>query len=662
MAAPQDQPASPPAGAGMPTGGRNPRTTLIVVIIAIIAIIAGIATYVVLSRPPTNLCTLRSTDPLIFDQPETPDTIDPHVTFSTPGWGIVQQVYQSLVNYNGTGYTTFLPWLAKSWTVSPTGYNYTFVLRQDVHFSNGHPFNAWVMWFSLNRALTMNQAGSFIVQQMFWLPGLDYYADENDTANATAWMLNNLNTFDFSNPSAAELAVMMAGNNSFQVVDEFTIRLNMGYGYLGPVAYGALLPAIAGPIASAVDPIDIQANGGVEAASNPYMATHMIGTGPYVLQNYNIATGYLLRPDANYWGRNASIAEPRNNILQPARASIQVNFRSSPITAVEDMRSGAVAGVSFVYVGPSQVNSLGAAPCVEVRSLDDVYSSTAGAWWIFMNQMVEPFNDIHVRKAVAHAINYDEIINVAFNGYGKRWVGPVPLGYEHYNPNNLAPYAYNLTKARAEMNLSAWPLPGGYPTPIHYMYIKLGDWEEVALLLESDLAKVGININPVGLNNIDDLYTEQARDETTGECITETTFNGGPFYIGQEFYTSDYISPDDWTQNNAISYGSANDCMARYFNQTVDDLVLAAAGETDPATLNQYYGEIAQAMYDNYTVAWLVVPAQFQVVHSQLAGYVTNPMGAALPFVIVQNTMYAGAPVAAQAAVPSTVIVARRDD
>ncbi len=622
----------------MPTGGRNPRTVrIIAVIVAIALVIAGIAAYVVLTRAPAA-CTLQTADPLIFDQPEKPDSLDPHVTFSTPGWGIVQQVYQSLVNYNGSSYTTFVPVLAKGWTVSPSGYNYTFQLRQGVHFSNGDPFNAYVMWFSLYRAIVMNQAGSFIVQENFWLPGLNYYSPEDESASATAWMIDNLNTFDFQNPTPAQIVVMTAGNNSFQVIDRYTIQLNMGYGYLGDVAYAYLLPAIAGPIASAVDPKVIQANGGVTNDTNAWMATNMLGTGPHVLRTYNPATGYLLQPDPNYWGISDAAAEPWNNIIQPAKASIQVNFQTSGITAVADMRSGAVAGMSFAYVGPSQVDTLRDAACVSVRQLDIVYGSTAGGWWIYMNQQTPPFTDIHVRKAVVHAINYDEIISKAFNGYAQRWVGPVPPGYEYYNPQNLEPYPYDLALAQQEMNLSAWPLPGGYPQPINYMYIKLGDWEEVALLLKADLAKIGINLNVVGINNIDDLYIEQGRNEA-GECISQTSFSGGPFPIGQEFYTSDYISPDDWTQNNAISYGSANDCMAGYNDATMDSLVIAAAGETDPATLSQYYSQITRLMYDNYTVAWLVVPAQFQVVHTQVIGYVTNPMGAALPFVVTQNTM-----------------------
>ncbi len=116
----------------MQAGGRNPRTIRIIVILIVIilAVSAATAYYVFVSQ--SSACNFTSTNPLIFDQPEKPDTLDPHTTFSTPGWGIVQQVYQSLINYNGTSYTTFVPVLAKSWTVSTDRFNYTFVLRQDV--------------------------------------------------------------------------------------------------------------------------------------------------------------------------------------------------------------------------------------------------------------------------------------------------------------------------------------------------------------------------------------------------------------------------------------------------------------------------------------------------------------------------------------------------
>lgn len=632
-----EPPAPVPSG-----GGRNPRTIrLVAIVVILIVAISGVVAYYVISAP--SACNFQSTNPLVFDQPERPDTLDPHVTFSTPGWGIVQQVYQSMVNYNGTQYTQFVPVLASSWTTSTDGFNWTFNLRHDVHFSNGHAFNAYVMWFSLYRALVMNQAGSFILQENFWYPGLNYYSDANASANATAWIDDALNTYNFASPTSAQLAVMEATNQSFQVIDQYTIQLNLGSGYLGFFPYPYLLASIAGPIASAVDPAVVQANGGVPIGDfNTYMVTHMVGTGPYVLKggflDLGSATKYTLDPDPNYWATSDSAAEPWNNIIQPAKSSIEIDFQGDPAIAVNDMKSGRVVGSSFAYIGPSTVQSLQNVACINVNALDDVYGSTAGAWWIYMNQNTPPFNNLSVRKAVVHAINYDRIIQVAFGGNAKRWVGPVPLGYPDYNPDNLAPYAYNPVQARQYMNESPWP--NGYPNRINYEYVNLGDWATVASLLKDDLAQIGLNINPVAIPNIDALYGLQVTD-SNGNCIAQTTANGGPFPIGQEFYTSDYISPDDWTQNNAISYGSANACMGAYNNATVDNLVIDAATNTSAAGRTEDYRQITRAMYDNYTDAWLVVPTQFQVVNSHLHGFVANPMGAALPFVVVQNTEYA---------------------
>jgi peptide/nickel transport system substrate-binding protein len=622
-------------------GGRNPRTVrLIAIVVVIIVAVSGLTVYYVLTQP--SACNFLTTNPLIFDQPEKPDTLDPHVTFSTPGWGIVQQVYQSLVNYNGSSYTTFVGVLAKRWSQSPDAFNYTFVLRTDVHFSNGDPFNAYVMWYSLYRAVIMNQAGSFILQENFWLPGLSYSPGTNESINATTWVKNALNSWDFSNPTAQQRAIMAANNQSFQAVDANTIVLHAGYGYLGHAPYTFLLASIAGPIASAVDPKVIQAHGGVNNdTANSFMATSMVGTGPYVLSGGFLdptAHSYTLNPDPTYWALNDSKAEPWNNIIQPGRSTIQVDFQGDQSVATSDMRTGKVIGASFSYIGPSTVNTLKGVPCVAVNALDTVYGSTAGGWWIYMNQNTPPFNNWSVRQAVVHAINYSRIIQVAFGGYGSQWVGPVPPGYPNYNPDNLKPYEYNLTLARHFMNQSTqWK--NGFPTPINYEYVNLGDWVDVANLIKDDLSKIGLNIHPVSLPNIDTLYELQKMD--ANGCIAQQALNGGPFPIGQEFYTSDYISPDDWTQNNALSYGSANQCMAGYNNLTMNTLVIDAATNTTATTVRSDYATMTKMMYDNATVAWLVVPTQFQVVNSHFLGAVSNPMGAAQPFVVVQNTEYA---------------------
>jgi peptide/nickel transport system substrate-binding protein len=498
------------------------------------------------------------------------------------------------------------------------------------------------MWFSLYRAIVMNQAGSFILQENFWYPGLTYSSSASDTANATAWLTSILNAWNFLSPTPAQKAVMAANNQSFQAVDAYTIVLHTGNGSLGHKPYSFLLATLAGPIASAVDPKVVQQNGGVnKGEANSWMATHMVGTGSFVLSGASLdivsAPSYTIVPDPKYWGRNASLAEPWNNMIQPAKSSIEVDFQNNPAIAVNDMKTGRVVGASFAYIGPSTIHSLQNVACVSVAPLNDVYGSTAGAWWIYMNQNTPPFNNISVRKAVVHAINYDRIIQVAFGGYGTRWVGPVPPEYPNYNPDGLTPYKYNLTLAKQDMSQSPWP--SGYPQTLNYEYVNLGDWAEVAILLKDDLAQIGIKINPVSIPNIGALLGIQGSD--SGGCIAQQPLNGGPFPIGQEFYTSDYISPDDWTQNNALSTGSANACMSSYNNATMDQNVIDAATTSNPTAVKNLYAAITRMMYDNYTNAWLVVPTQFAVTNTHLHGAVPNPMGAAQPFVVVMNTQYA---------------------
>ncbi len=611
-----------------------------VVVIAIVIVIAGAAAYIVLSRPAGPACPIASTNPLIYDQPEAPDTLDPQVTFSTPGWGAVQQVYQTLVMYNNSDYQTFLPVLAHDYSHSADGFNWTFHLRQGIHFSNGDALNAYTMWFSLYRTIVINQAPEFILGENFYLPGLNNLtASPDQIASMKSNMTTYLTTWNFLNPTPAALAFMKRPDQSFQVIDANTLQINLGWGYLGTVPYSYVLSTLAAPVAAAVDPAYVQAHGGVTAGvANSWLTTNMMGSGPYLLTTYNANNGMVLSPDSGYWGASAAAAEPWNNILQPAKSKIQLNYQGSTQTEVQDLKSGAVASASFAYVGPSTVNDLRGSPCVVVQALPNVYSSTSGGWWIYMNQNTPPFDNLSVRAAVVHAINYQQIIDVAFGGAARQWVGPVPPGYPNYNPNGLANYTYNLALARQEMNNSPYPLPGGFPTHLKYEYINLGDWGTVATLLQNDLAQIGIHIDPVGIP-LATLYSLQLPD-ASGTCAAQAVPNqyGGPFPIGQEFYTSDYIAPDDWTQNNAISWGSANACMSAYNNATMDNLVLDAAG--NPANATADYSQMASMMYTNYTNAWLVVPQQYLIYNVNLKGFITNPMGSGLPFTMMFNTEY----------------------
>jgi len=621
-------------------------------VVAAITVIAATSTYYGLSRSAqrTASCSLANTNPIVVDQPETPDSLDPAQVYTAPGWGVAQQVYQTLVMYNGSSDVDHEPLLAQNWSVSTDGFHWNFTLWPHEYFSNGDPINAYVVWYSLERTLVMNQAIAILAQENFYAPQVSYYSPLSAIQAANATLAQMVNTFDtlanVTHPGVAVLSYVEAQNQSFRVLNASTIQVNLGFGYLGPIPYAFLLDQMAMPIFAAVDPLVVAAHGGVHADQpNTWMANDMVGSGPYNLTFWSPSTGYSLAPNQNYWATSLAATIPWDNNLQPAKLGVDVSFQENPAIVVQNLETGSAATASFAFIGPSTLAQVTHARCLNVKSLPVVYGSTTFSSWIYMDQQpalpgepMNPFANWSVRAAVAHAINYAQIVQVAFGGNATQWVGPVPPGYPYYNPANLPPYSYNVTLAKQFIADS--PCSSGCG-PINFDYINTGDWNVVADLLKADLAPIGITLNLVGISPAT-LVEEQVRDLSTGNCISAESFNGGPFYTGIDYYTADYIAPDDATQANALSYGGFNVCMSEYANATMDNLVVSAAGELNTTIASQDYAQMTQLMYDNYTNVWLVIPSQFEVYNVLLHGISSNPEGAANPFQFEYNQDYVG--------------------
>ena len=631
------------------------------VVVAVLTAGSAYAVYNYYSASATTGCNLQSTNPLIFDQAEKVHTLDPQWAYSTPDWGAVQQVYQALILYNQSSDTNFDGQLATNWTSSADGLHWNFSLWHTVHFSNGDPFNAYVMWYSLYRTLAMYGSDQYLTDENFWLPN-DWYNNPNTTYTAQAeqsltWDLNNFNFFDTSLGPANETAIMEASNQSFRVLNEYEIQLNLGDGYIDtnytqPLPYTYLLAEMSSVAADAVDPAVIDAHGGVTEAVNIWMQNNMVGTGPYLLNLWSPGNSLSFKPDPNYWAAQGTPSpastQPWNNNLQPAKESIEISFQEDPSINIQNLRSGAAAGASFAFLGPGTISALKGDNCLTVDPLSIAYSVANGGWWIYMNQTYAPFNNLTVRDAIAHAINISYIDNVAFGGWATQWVGPVPPGYPGYNPSNLTPYTFDPTLAKQLMAKSPWP--HGYNTasnPLPFVYVGPSpDWDTAMTFVQQNLSSIGIYINPIPLD-LETFYSLQGFDLTTGLCIAQEHLNGGPFEIGMEFYSSDWIAPDDWTLNNVWSYGSANQCMGGYRNMTMDNLAIQAAGEHNGTKFLQDYALMTQTMYYNYTDVWFNVPTLFAVYNNAVGGtnpqsLYPNPIGSCLPAWNLEcNTEYA---------------------
>ena len=404
------------------------KTKVVVGVVVILIVIASAYTY------STNLpkqSAMRNS--LVVEEAEQPDTLDPAVTYQTSGWEIVDQVYQGLVAPNGSSVTSYVGQLASDWSVSSDGMTYTFNLRHGATFSNGDPLNAYVMWFSIYRTITMNQAPAWILAQ-------NLAAGNGVTFNVTDLMLNSIN---YTNPSANDLTYMETPNQSVQIIDPNQLIIHLGYGTNGNSTDSAFLATLTTPMAMAVDPNVVIAHGGVVAGQpNSWMGMNMIGTGFYTLRSWIQGQSVSLQKNTSYWAASMP-ASDLNYAIQPAILDTITIYYKPSSARVADISSGAA---QIITATPADYSTLKTLTGVDTEVLPVEFGSAQNVFYIYMDQdAFPPFQDIHVRQAIAEAFDYQGLIKTVLGGLGVQWIGPIPAGFPYYNESikGLTPYQYN---------------------------------------------------------------------------------------------------------------------------------------------------------------------------------------------------------------------------
>jgi peptide/nickel transport system substrate-binding protein len=107
-----------------------------------------------------------------------------------------------------------------------------------------------------------------------------------------------------------------------------------------------------------------------------------------------------------------------------------------------------------------------------------------------INMKMAPFNDVHVRRAMAWATPYDQIIKTVYGGDARRANSFLPLDTVGNSAAGY-PYRYNLAKARAELAKST--VKSGFKSEL---VIPTGDdaMQQAAIILANSLKQVGINL------------------------------------------------------------------------------------------------------------------------------------------------------------------------
>jgi peptide/nickel transport system substrate-binding protein len=254
-------------------------------------------------------------------------------------------------------------------------------------------------------------------------------------AEAAAWSLNRF-------IAEARAAWQLRPVKEVVAVDEYTIEIRT------KDIFPALLMRLASHYTGFISPAALEKYGA------GFGIKGMVGTGPFKFQEFIPGDRVVLvRNDEYVWG--PAFAENRG----PAHLGGLV-FKVIPedMTRILELEVG--KRMMTWEVPTVDVARLIAAPHIQVI--------TAPEWAVdfIMFNLADPlFEDVRVRRAIAHAIDIDPIIEFVLEGFADRAYGPVgPAMTEYYEGvKELAPYfEYNPEKAKQLLTEAGWvPGPDG---------------------------------------------------------------------------------------------------------------------------------------------------------------------------------------------------------
>ncbi len=314
-------------------------------------------------------------------------SFDPAESYEFSNNEIDGNIYRRLVAPNHADTTKVVGDAAESWTVSPDGKIFTFLLKPDVMFPSGKAATAEDAAFSLQRVVKLNKTPGFIITQFgFTKDNVDTLIKAIDT-----------HTLHFELPTVQSSSFVL-----------FCLSANVG---------------------SIVEKATIMANVANDDMGNAWLKTHSAGSGGYQLTSYAASDHVTI--DAN----------PHSGIKTASRR-IVVRHVADPSAQLLMLQKGDADIVRNLT--PDQLKAIAANADFHVTS-----SPQSSQIYIAMNQDVPDLAKPQVRQAVKWAIDYDAIANnITPNSYVVSQ-SFLPAGLPGALTNK--PFHRDVTKARTLM-------------------------------------------------------------------------------------------------------------------------------------------------------------------------------------------------------------------
>lgn len=468
---------------------------------------------------------------ITYAQSADPRALDPAFFDDGESAKVAANIFEGLYRFGDTD-TTVVPCLAAELPeISEDGLEYTIKLREGVKFHDGTDFNSAAVVTSIERQLEPNRTSD--------MP----YA-----------------SFVFGEEAAG------TGVASLEAVDDYTVKITLR---AANTAFEKnLAMALAAPI---VCPTCLEAAGG-NVGEDPTGA----GTGPYKFVSWTKQSNVTLEANEEYWDTE-NMPKTKNVVF---RIIPENNTR---VTALTNGEVDIIDGVDLASV--DQITNNG----YELFAEDGMTIN-----YMAFNTDSGVCTDKEVRKAIAQAVNVEELVKTVYGDYATVATSVMPFF--------MAPYVEDIKQTEYDPEAAKATLAAKGVTELACMtytnsrpYNTKGG-SELARLIQGYLQEVGVTVN----------ITEYDWTTYKTKCQTD------PYDICFYGWNGDNGDPDNFMNLLADSNWSMN--VARWNNQEYKDLIAQGVTLPDGEERNAIYHQCEEMVAEEQP--WLLIS------HSQnLCGY-----------------------------------------
>ncbi len=407
-----------------------------------------------------------------------------------------------------------------------------------------------------------------------WTIVLDERATFHDgskvDAEAVKW---NFGRMLRKNLGVAWMFATVMDEDSVEVVDPRTLKVTL----LRPFApFDAVLPWL-----FVANPAVVEANAVDGDEGENWLREHEAGGGPMTIKTWEIGTVYEFERFPDYWWSPEDGRAPLDGLvwrIMRESSTKRIALETGEIQYADRMT-------------PDDTEALRAIPNIVIN---DAPSLTPFA--IKLNNQVGPTSDINVRKALAHAFDYEAAIE-SVSGRGVIMQGPLATALVPWHKTDLPVLGFDMDAARAALDASAHA--GGFE--LEYVYVTgLTEEEIFGLIWLERLAELGITLNMVPLV-WPDMVARAANAETSPAAMA--------VYAG-----TDYVDPDNFLwQSYHSSQAGFWAAASHYINPDLDKMLEDARASTDQATRKELYDAAQLKLVEDAVEIWVYTEIESEI-------------------------------------------------